>query len=68
MRHVCEGKIEKARGESRTCGRFLFEETPTEIVVRCPKCKREHRVPKAVQIKTAQDFIDFFEKSQLGGQ
>ena len=60
MRHVCDGKI-KTRDDSRNCGRFLFEETRTEVVVRCPNCKKEHRIQKAVWINTVQDFIAFIE-------
>jgi len=61
MRHICDGVVE-TRGESRTCGRFLAEQTSTEIVLRCPKCKKETRFPKSVQM-TAQHFISFLQEA-----
>ena len=60
MRYTCTGKVQ-TRDDSRNCGRFLFEETQTEVVVRCPKCKKEHRIQKAVWINTVQDLVSFIE-------
>ena len=62
MRHICDGKVE-SRGDSRSCGRFLFEENSTEVVVRCPKCKKEHRVQKAFSVVTVQDLVTLIEST-----